>query len=64
MGGEAKYRATTEGRRREEDGGGRGLTSCPPMHIFSVRKVQGGHSASLWQVWVTGGGGGGGGGNK
>ena len=29
------------------------LTSCSPMHIFLVRTVHGGHSSSLWQVWVT-----------
>lgn len=31
-----------------------GLTSCFPMHHFSVRKVQGGHFSSLWQLWNTG----------
>lgn len=30
------------------------LTSCFPMHHFSVRKVQGGHLSSLWQLWNTG----------
>lgn len=30
------------------------LTSCFPMHHFSVRKVQGGHFSSVWQLWNTG----------
>lgn len=29
-------------------------TSWPPKHNFSVRAIQGGHSSSLWQIWVAG----------
>lgn len=36
-------------RRQASVGAGR-ATSCFPMHHFSVRKVQGGHFSSLWQL--------------
>jgi len=29
------------------------LTSCPPMHHFSVSWVQGGQFSSLWHGWLT-----------
>ena len=26
---------------------------CPPVHLFSVRVVHGGHASLLWHIWVT-----------